>query len=91
MARTVNRDHNGFTPTQAAIWEVLSDGNWHRRSELELVVDDDRHVLRNQINRMRDIIAPKGLMIIYQTSTAAGAGIGLQVVRRLSSLRSGGG
>lgn len=91
MSRPVVRDANGFTPIQAALWEVLADGLWHRRGELTAIVDDDRHVLRYQINRMRKIVEPKGLMIIYQICTGAGGGIGLQVVRRLSSVRSGGG
>lgn len=85
--RTPNRDENGMTPTQAKIFNCLADGEWHSRDELCRLIDDDRKVLKFHVACVRKIVAPKGLLLMYFTSPTAG--IGLQLMRKLSPMELG--
>lgn len=76
------RDENGFTPTQARLWDLLKDGEWHSRIEMYQIIDDyDRKVLGQQICKMRKTLREKGMLISFTTSPTAG--IGVQVSRKL--------
>lgn len=82
------RDENGFTPTQARLWDLLKDGEWHSNAEMYRIIDDeDRMVLAQMICSMRKILATKGLLITSSTSPTAG--IGRQVSRKLMPMEIG--
>lgn len=85
----MRRDANGFTPMQAAIMEVLGDGEWHSRAEIERLLDDDRHVVRNHIRNLRPMLSSKGYLLGYYPGPFGETG--LQLTRKLSSVRDGGG
>lgn len=76
------RDENGFTPTQAKIWAVLRDCNWHSRKELYEAIDHhDRTVLRQHVAAIRAIAAVKGILVQY-VHGPYGA-LGVQLARKL--------
>jgi hypothetical protein len=58
---------NGFTPTEARIFEILSDGLPHRREDLHKCLPDELSALsalRPHLTRMRDKLQPKGFDIL---------------------------
>ena len=82
------RDENGFTPTQARLWNVLRDCNWHNRKELYEAMDHhDNTVLKQHIAAIRAIVASKGILVYYIYGPFGA--LGVQLVRRLMPMEIG--
>lgn len=82
------RDENGFTPTQAVLWDVLRDCNWHNRKELYAAMDHhDRTVLKQHVAAIRAIVASKGILVMYVYGPFGA--LGVQIARRLMPMEIG--
>lgn len=64
----IQRDHNGFTPTQARIMSILSDGAWHPRRVLIAAIDEqaDANLLNGHLFELRKVLKPRGERIDAQ-------------------------
>ena len=79
---------NGFTPTQAVLWNVLRDCNWHSRKELYEAMDHhDNTVLKQHIAAIRATVASKGILVNYVYGLFGI--IGVQISRRLLPMEIG--
>jgi len=61
--------NNGYTPTQAAMIKVLSDGQRHRREELHACLPDELGGLinvHNHLSKLRKKLRPKGEDIVCE-------------------------
>lgn len=80
---------NGFTPTQRAILQVLSDGLPHRREELHACLPDELGPQRNiraHITAIRKILRPRGEDVVCEYGRF---GFGYRHVRLLANAYDG--
>lgn len=64
----VQRDANGFTPTQARIMHILADGAWHPRRVLIEAIDEqaDSNLLNGHLFMLRQVLKKRGERIDAQ-------------------------